>query len=836
MFRKSFLSMLSLTLLAQNAPSPTLTTPPSTSVADPGDPKEYGKVITSDAKTQSGFFKVHELKGKVYLEIPKELLGQQFGMHVSAAKVPSGIDHPGKTLYGGLVSFKLKGNKVYFEESSHGYVVDSDHPMSDAVEASQRDTVLMAFNVEAFSKDGSPVIEAGRLFANEAGSFSARGSLFNASSLDPSRSYVDRVRAFATNLRIDAVHTYVLSQDPASKTVNSYPARNASVTLAYNLIKLPEKPMMPRLLDDRVGFNALKRVHFTDAVNETKPEQLIQRWRLEKKHPEAALSEPIKPIIWYIDRATPPKWIPYVKKGVEAWNAAFEAAGFKNAVQARLFPTREEDPEFDPEDMRYSLIRWVPSPIQNAYGPKIADPRSGEIINANVVMYHDIMKLQRDWYISQAGASDPRVQKLPLPDDLMGDLIACIVTHECGHSIGFRHNHKSSSLYPVEKLRDPKWLKEMGHTPSIMDYCRYNYLVQPEDGVEPALLIPKIGPYDIFAVKWGYTPIPDAKTPEAERPSLNDWAKVQDTVPWLRFTSPKAELGDFGENIEAVGDADAVAATTLGLKNLQRIVKKLPSLAILPGEDDRALEELYMALWGQWTNELRHVANIVGGYESQNKHGDQPGAICKPIPKVKQAKALKFLNDHIFKTPFWIFESGVVERLSPLTPGIQLKNTQQRMIRVLLNQERCSRLQAHEVALGSNAYRMSDLLTDLRQGIFTELFNGSAIEPYRRNLQRIYIEQLHQRLNAPAIEPSARSMHNTYYPVFNPFGNPADDARSLVRNELKQIKALFSKRIAAVTDHTQKAHFEDMVDLASRSLDPKVPLNVPAPSVPFRND
>lgn len=824
---------LHLPLAAQARPEAAAARPAAPPPAE-GDPKPYDKVITAEAKTQAGLFKVHQVKGKLYFEIPKERLGQELLMAATATQVPAGVDHAGRALNQDVVRFVQKDTKIYLQMVSHTYVSAAAQPIAPAVAASQRDVVLQAFPVEAVSKEGSPVIEVSRLFTSEVGDFTAR-RLVNATGLDGARSYVDHARSFAGSIRVDAVHTYLLG--PASfpgmapmPGAPSAPPRSGSVSVAYNFVRLPEQPMMPRLMDDRIGFFGLSRVDFGSPAHESRPERLIARWRLEKKDPAAPLSEPVKPIIWYIDKATPAEWVPYVKKGVEAWSAAFESAGFKNAVQARLFPTKEEDPEFDPEDVRYSIIRWVPSTVPNAYGPHLSDPRSGEILNADIVMYHNILRIQRDWYVTQAGAVDPRAQKLPLPDDLMGELVAYVVTHECGHSLGFRHNMKSSALYPVEKLRDPKWLKEMGHVATLMDYSRFNYLVQPEDKVDPALLIPKIGPYDRFAVKWGYTPIPGAKSPEEELPTLNAWAKVQDEQPWLRFSTPKAELGDFGENTEAVGDADAVTATTLGTRNLQRIVKHLPKMAIQPGQDDRALEELYAATWGQWARELGHVAALVGGYDTQNKHGEQAGAIATPAPKAQQARAVKFLGEQLFRTPTWMFEPAVVERLTPLEPANRLLATQRALLRTLFDRARTSRLQAQEVALGDKAYRLSDLLADLRSGVFTELTTGAKVEPLRRNLQRAYLAQLEERLHAP----TGPAFPSAFTGVSQPFGNPLDDTKAAVRGELKALATLFAAKAAGAGDRTQRAHLEDLKDLALRALDPKVAPGLPPVQMPFR--
>ncbi len=794
------------------------------------EPKPYDKVITSEFKTQAGLFKVHQHKGKLYFEISKADLGKELLLVATAVKTPAGVDHAGKEINNEVVRWVVQENKVYLAQVSHAVVSDPAKPIAAAVTNSKQDAILMSFPVEAFAKDGSPVIEVTKLFTNEVGDFTAR-TLLNAMMLDAGRSFVEHAKAFPGNVQVDAVHTYTISALPPGMPpvpgMPSLPPKSGSVKVAYSFVALPDKPMMPRLMDDRVGFFSVRNVDYGRDEHEAKRRSYITRWKLEKKDPSAALSEPVKPIVWYIDSATPAQWVPYVKKGVEAWNVAFEAAGFKNAVQARSFPTKEQDPQFDPADVRYSIIRWVPSPIANAYGPHINDPRSGEILNANIVMYHNILQLQRDWYFTQVGPLDPRAQTLPLPDDLMGELIAYVVTHECGHSLGFPHNMKSSSEYPLEKIRDKEWLAKMGHVATLMDYCRFNYVVQPEDHIDPKLLLPKVGPYDIYAVQWGYTPIPGAKSPDDEKATLDAWARKQDSEPWLRFSTPGAFGSDPGENTEAVGDADAVAATTLGTKNLQRVADMLVKVSEKPGEDNETLSHLYTATWGQWTRELNHVAVIVGGYDAQTKHGGQSGAVFTPVSKARQQQAVKYLNGAILQTPEWLLKPEILSRIEPNSGSARLLSAQKSVLRNLMDRNRLGRLQEQEASLGDRSYKLGELLADVRAGVFTELSSPAPkIDAHRRNLQRAYLELLNERLNHAAPAP-------INFPGFRfPSPNPQDDQRGAIRAELKSLQSQLSAKLPTAKG-ASKAHLEDLKDQIIRILDPKLAAPSPPSANPF---
>jgi hypothetical protein len=774
---------------------------------NPNDPRPYPRVITRDAKTRVGMFKTHIIGDRLYFEIPRKELNRDMlmvGRFERAAVTPG--DFAG---YGGdqfterVLRWERSGNRVILRSPSFAITADSTLPVAAAVLASNNPAVVAIFPVEAYGPDSAAVVDVTRLYTTNVPEFSSSRGF-----LDERRSFIEKAVAFPENVEVEATQTATpppsTSPGPAPQTPRG-PIPAQSVVAHWSMVHLPDRPMMPRYYDDRVGYFSAQQIDFGSEEHRSVQRRYITRYRLEKKDPSAALSEPIKPIVYYVDPATPKKWIPYVKAGIEEWQAAFEAAGFKNGIVAKDPPSPSEDPDWSPEDVRHTVVRWLPSTVENSVGPHVHDPRTGEILNGSVRMFHNILNLQRSWYFTQVAPLDPRAQKLPFPDSLMGRLLQFVVAHEVGHTLGFQHNMKASSEYPADSVRSATWVAKMGHSPSIMDYARFNYVAQPEDRIAVSDLLPKVGPYDRFAVTWGYKPIPGTRTPEDERPTLDRWARQQDTVPWLRFSTSGSKGADAGEATEAVGDADAVRSTTLGLRNIKRIMPMLMTATIKPAESNDDLTELYTRLISQWQREMGHVVNVVGGAWSQEKYGSQSGPRFMPFPRKRQLDAMEFLNENVFRTPQFFLDPVVLRRIEPEGALARIRTAQTAILTALLSNTRMTRLIEYNALAParSDTYSLREMLGDLRDGTWTELGSPSVrIDAFRRNLQYAYLEQVGGKINGPfPTAPAGASPQQAA--AFVP---PPDEARGLLRSELMALDAQLRDAIPRASDPDTRIH------------------------------
>ncbi len=789
------------------------TTPQMNGPKPPDKPsiKPYNEVITKEAKSDSGLFITHRIKEKLLYEIPKKELGKEFLFVSTQAKAQAGIGYGGDAINEMVVKWERIGDKILLRNNMYVSVASDSLPVSYAVKKANNAPIIGAFDILAYNKDSSAVVvDVTELFTTdvaELGMNRFQREQLKVRRLDSKRSFIESAKSFPTNIEVEAAVTYDAGQVP-----NDFSLATITMTMHHSMIRLPEKPMMPRLYDARVQFFGVAQYDYGYDAQRAEQRRYIARWRLEPNDTAAFLRgelvEPAKPIVYYIDRGVPEKWRKYLKQGVEDWQAAFEKAGFKNAIIAKDAPSVKENPNWSSEDARYATIRWLPSEIQNAYGPHISDPRTGEILDSDIGFFHNVMNLARNWFFVQTAAANPQAQKLPLSDEVMGEMLRYICAHEIGHTLGFPHNMKATSQYPVDSLRSKTFTEQFGTESSIMDYGRFNYVAQPGDNVR---FIPLIGPYDTFATEWGYRPIIGAKNSDEEKTELAKIVARQEKEPYLRFGNadgidPSAQTEDLG--------SDAVASTSYGLKNIARIADMLLNATTQSGEDYSTLKEVYGELIGQRNRELGHVANVVGGISRTERYAGTDGVVFTPFAKEKQKEAMELLTKEAFKTPTELLKPDILSRIEPSGANDRVVAGQKNILNILLNNDRLTRM-VNTTALNSNPYSIAEMFADLRAGVWSELQSGKSPDVYRRNLQRAYIEVVNLKFNPLPFTPPAGLPPGIIIP---PPSLLPGEARALLRNELIELDKQLAS--AHASDKETKAHYEDSRYQISKILNP----------------
>ena len=797
--------------------------PTATAKAPSKKPKKgaiqpYSKVITKEAKTDEGLFYVHKVDDNFFYEIPDSLLEREMLMVTRIAKTASGIGFGGEKQNEQVVRWQKKDKKILLRVVSHSIVAADSLPIYQAVKSSNFEPILYTFPIKAFSKDSTKtVIDVTPLFSKDVkalGFPQGRRQTYRITRLDSEKSFIESVRSYPNNIEARHVKTYAAGRPPSNSSTGTI-----SLEINNSMILLPEEPMQKRIFDERVGWIAAGQVDYGLDNQKSETVRYLRRWRLEvkdediEKFKRGELVEPKKQIVYYIDPATPMKWRKYLKQGVNDWQVAFENAGFKNAIIAKDPPSKEEDLEWSPEDARYSVIRYFASPIQNAYGPHVYDPRSGEILESDIGWYHNVMTLLRNWFFVQTAAINPDARSVAFEDEVMGRLIRFVSAHEVGHTLGLPHNMGSSVAYPVEKLRDAAFTQKYGTAPSIMDYARFNYVAQPGD--EGVALMPNIGPYDKYAINWGYRPILEAKSAEDEKETLDKWILDKAGDPMYRFGRQQFGVIDPSSQTEDLGD-DAVLASEYGIKNLKRIVPNLIEWTAEDGKNYDDLETMYGQVLGQFNRYMGHVSANIGGVYEYYKTYDQEGAVYTHVASDHQKKAMQFLQDQLFTTPDWMLDNNIFNKIESAGHIERVRGIQTRTLNNMMDFGRMQRLLENESINSNSAYGLYDMMKDLRRGLFSELRAGKKIDIYRRNLQRAYIERMEyiMKNEQPAIPAQFRRFFG---------GTSVDvsqsDIRAVVRAELKSLRSQL--RNARGGDAMSRIHIADALERVNNILDPK---------------
>ncbi len=797
------------------------------------EPKPYKKVIDSTAVTQKGLIDVHKVADKYLFEISESLIGKEIMTITRYSKTPAGGGiFGGEEINRQVVRFE-KGQNNTIILRSITYVImtpDENKPITKSVKNSSADPIIGIYDILAYKKDESgkenvaSVIDMNSAFDSDMQTFSLNSinkQLLSIQAFQKDKSFIQFVKSFPINTEIRTTKTFTtvapqISRNPTPKIGTDLPAGLDAgvVTMELNtsFILLPENPMRKRTFDKRVGYFANGYDVFEEDSQKSETDIFAVRWRLEPKNEEDAqrqkrgeLIEPKKPIVYYLDPATPDKWKPFIKQGIDDWQAAFEFAGWKNAIRGEYWP--ENDPTMSLEDARFSVLRYFAAEIQNAYGPNVHDPRTGEIMESHIGWYHNIMSLLRDWYLIQTAAVDPNARHKKLDDKLMGELIRFVSSHEVGHTLGLRHNMGASNATPVEMLRNAEFQKKNGHTASIMDYARFNYVAQPEDNVKD--LFPRIGDYDKWAIKWGYSYFNDAKSEETEKVLLNEMTKEAYKNRRLWFGTetnpydPRYQTEDLGDN--------SMKASAYGIKNLKRILPNLIEWSKEKGEDYSELEGLYNSLVGQFRRYMGHVTKNVGGIYENPKTYDMEGNEYEIVPSAIQKEAVAFLNEQLFKTPTWLLDQNVLAKINP-DNGVELmKGIQDVTLSSLLSLDRMARLMETSSMNKAN-YSIDELMSDLKRGIFSELRTNKAIDVYRRNLQKAFVSKL---IDAISLDKNAIANFNGRRIVI------ADtDLPSIARGHLIELRSQLKAANALATDRLSKFHIADLVARIDKALNP----------------
>ncbi len=794
--------------------------------------RPYADVIPATATSERGLFDVHRVAAKLLFEIPDSLLGRDMIIMSRYGQVQEGLSQVGANMAPNLsVRWERRNDQIHLRATSHQTTADSGTARSIAVVNQNFAPVIQSFPVAARGNQSS-VIDVTELYVGEHPAFTlprAQRTTLAVRRYERDRSWLEFSRSFPTNVEVRVVQSYSADQPPSN-------ARGGAVSYEVNhsMILLPATPMMPRLWDERVGFISVARTNYSRDFQGVRPEQYVRRYRLEPRDTAAFLRgelvDPVKPWVWYIDPATPEKWLPYIEAGILEWNGAFEGAGFKNAIQVRRAPTPQQDPKFSLLDARHSVLRYVPTTVRSANSAgDVVDPRSGEVLRAHTNMYEAVAERMRWQLLSQVAtaADDKRYRSSRLPDDLMGEAIRYVASHETAHSVGLPHNQRANFVFPVDSIRNPDFVRRMGHSGSSVGRTRFNYAAQPGDGVPPER---RMGVWDRWAVYWGYRPIIGAKTPESETATLHKWIRERADKPWFRFADAQFGMDEEWDPYRMTEgiSADPVEAASLGMKNLKVMVDSLLPWLLREGDDYYELETHYLQALTQWNRYAEHAAAAVGGSWTHHKRYGEPGLVYTPVEPGYQRKAMKFIDQQVLATPSWALNPNVLRRLEHAGAVERIRAYQELAVQRLLNHARIARMIEHEAFHGAATFTPTQMLDDTRAAVWRDAQAGRALSTYRRNLQRAYLAQSNHLLNiadntgwSPPRSGDLRVGSDTDPRLNGELKIAQSDIRPLIRDQLKLLRGELRTALSrGVAERNTRIHLEDAIVRIDRALEP----------------
>ena len=747
--------------------------------------------LTKDMNMSKGIINSYTKNNKLLFEIPNEILEKDILVVTRLAQVPSGYSpyiNAGSKTSEQVISFYKKNNRLDIRQLSYNNIADPDDPISESVVENNFSPILASFEIKNNDKS-SFLIDVSEYFLKDSPGFNIINSRvkdqYKIGGVDRKRSSIDSARSFPENIEILATLTFNTNKPPRINRTKTF-----SFQVNHSFILLPDEKMKIRHFDHRVGWFTVNKIDYSSNALKSDSFKLIRRWRLEPNNEEAysrgELVEPKKKIIYYLDPATPKKWRPYFIKGIEDWNSVFEKAGFKNAIVAKNPPTKDEDPDFSPEDIRYSTVRYVASETRNATGPSVSDPRTGEILESDIIWYHNHLRSYRNRYLLETGAANPSARTLETPEKEIGEMMRRVISHEIGHALGLPHNMKASSAYPVDSLRSGDFTQKMGIATTIMDYARYNYIAQPGD--KNIRFIRQLGPYDDYSIEWGYRHFP-GKSVDEEKEILSKFVDQKSLNPIYMFGS---SWGDPNSQTENIGD-DPVKASYYGIKNLKIVAKNLTKWTYAPNKDYADLEELYGELLGVYRRYIFHVIGMIGGVNQTLVNTNQGGTYTyKNVDKQDQIRALNFLDTELWKTPIWLLDKKIISQINNSDGLYKIEAMHERSINSLLSNYRLNRMLSSDNSLVGEGLNYNELFDLLYESIFDKINPTNQIE---RNLQISFTKKIISLIEEKDLKDALKS-------------------KALSMKE--EINKLSNKKSRSSSNNTLKNHYNYIVFLTSR--------------------